>query len=38
LARPVRPDDLEVETLLDLISWDTYKHYPEHVASIGEEP
>jgi hypothetical protein len=37
LARPVRPDDPEVESLLDLISWDTYKHYPEHVASIGGE-
>ncbi len=34
LMRPVRPDDPGVETLVDLISWDTYKHYPEHVAAI----
>ena len=34
LMQPVRPDDPNVETLVDLISWDTYKHYPEHVAAI----
>ncbi|CAN5554198.1 hypothetical protein BH09CHL1_BH09CHL1_02880 [soil metagenome] len=30
-----RPDDDEGETVLDMISWDTYKHYPEHVAAIA---
>jgi uncharacterized damage-inducible protein DinB len=34
LMRPVRPDDPAVDALIDLISWDTYKHYPEHVAAI----
>jgi uncharacterized damage-inducible protein DinB len=34
LMRPVRPDDPAVEALVDLIAWDTYKHYPEHTAAI----
>lgn len=34
LMQPVRPDDPDVETLVDLIAWDTFKHYPEHVATI----
>jgi hypothetical protein len=34
LMRPVRQEDPGVETLIDLIAWDTFKHYPEHVASI----
>lgn len=25
----------EDETVLDMISWDTYKHYPEHLAAIA---
>ena len=35
LMRPVRPDDPSVDTLVDLISWDTYKHYPDHAAAIA---
>ena len=34
LLQPVRPDDPDVETLIDLIAWDTFKHYPEHVTAI----
>jgi hypothetical protein len=34
LMQPVRPDDPLVDTLVDLISWDTYRHYPDHVAAI----
>lgn len=34
LMQPVRPDDPGVETLIDLIAWDTFKHYPEHVTAI----
>jgi uncharacterized damage-inducible protein DinB len=34
LLQPVRPDDPMVDTLADLISWDTYRHYPDHVAAI----
>jgi hypothetical protein len=34
LLRPGRPDDPAVETLVDLIAWDTFKHYPEHAAAI----
>ncbi|MDQ3657304.1 MAG: DinB family protein [Chloroflexota bacterium] len=34
LLQPVRPDDPDVETLVDLIAWDTFKHYPEHVRAI----
>jgi len=36
LMRPVRPDDPAVETLVDLIAWDTFKHYPEHIAAITD--
>jgi hypothetical protein len=35
LMQPVRPDDPHVETLVDLIAWDTFWHYPEHVAAIA---
>jgi hypothetical protein len=35
LMRPVRPDDPMVDTLVDLIAWDTYRHYPDHVATIA---
>ena len=38
LTRPVRPDDPAVDTLVDLISWDTYRHYPEHTAAITNHP
>ena len=34
LQQPVRPDDPGVDTLLELIAWDTYRHYPEHVAAV----
>jgi uncharacterized damage-inducible protein DinB len=34
LMRPVRPDDPAVDTLVDLIAWDTFKHYPDHTAAI----
>jgi uncharacterized damage-inducible protein DinB len=34
LVQPVRPEDPNVETLVDLISWDTYRHYPEHTSAI----
>jgi len=34
LMQPVRPDDPGVDTLVELIGWDTHKHYPEHVAAI----
>jgi uncharacterized damage-inducible protein DinB len=34
LRTPVRPEDPKVETLVDLISWDTYRHYPVHVKAI----
>jgi hypothetical protein len=36
LVRPVRPGDSSVETLVDLISWDTYKHYPPHAKAITD--
>ena len=35
LMRPVRPEDPAVDTLVELISLDTYAHYPEHVAAIS---
>jgi hypothetical protein len=35
LSRPVRPDDPNVDTLVELIGWDTFEHYPEHVAAIA---
>ena len=34
LSRPVRPEDPKVDTLVDLISWDTYRHYPVHAQAI----
>lgn len=34
LSGPHRGDE-EDETVLDRIPWDTYKHYPEHVAAIS---
>jgi uncharacterized damage-inducible protein DinB len=34
LRTPVRPEDPKVETLVDLISWDTYRHYPVHARAI----
>ena len=34
LRRPVRPADPDVDTLVELIAWDSYRHYPEHVAAI----
>lgn len=34
LMQPVRPDDPGVDTLVELIAWDTFKHYPEHTAAI----
>lgn len=37
LMQTVRPDDPAVDTLVDLISWDTYKHYPDHVAAITDQ-
>jgi uncharacterized damage-inducible protein DinB len=35
LMQPVRPDDPHVKTLDELIAWDTFWHYPEHVAAIA---
>ena len=35
LMQPVRPDDPHVETLVELIAWDTFWHYPEHAAAIA---
>lgn len=37
LTRSVRPNDPAVDTLVELIAWDTFKHYPEHVAAIGTQ-
>lgn len=34
LMQPANPDDPEVEMLVEAIAWDTFKHYPEHVAAI----
>lgn len=34
LQQPVRPDDPGVDTLVELIAWDTFRHYPEHVTAI----
>lgn len=34
LMHPVRPEDPLVDTLVDLIGWDTFKHYPHHIAAI----
>jgi hypothetical protein len=34
LSQP-RPGDEEDETVLDMISWDTYRHYPEHTAAVA---
>jgi hypothetical protein len=36
LQQPVRPDDPNVETLVELIGWDTFRHYPDHVAAITD--
>jgi uncharacterized damage-inducible protein DinB len=36
LRTPVRPEDPKVETLVDLISWDTYRHYPVHAKAVIE--
>src|SRR5215207_2734996 len=36
LMQPVRPDDPDVDTLVELIGWDTFKHYSEHTAAITD--
>ncbi len=35
LMQPVRPDDPDVDTLVELIGWDTFWHYPQHTEAIA---
>ena len=35
LIQSVRPDDPQVDTLVELIAWDTFWHYPDHIAAIA---
>ena len=35
LMQPVRPDDPQVDALVELIAWDTFWHYPDHIAAIA---
>jgi hypothetical protein len=35
LIQPVRPDDPHVDTLVELIGWDSFWHYPDHIAAIA---
>ncbi|MEO9255115.1 MAG: DinB family protein [Tepidiformaceae bacterium] len=34
LLQPVRPDDPDVDSLVELIAWDTFRHYPEHARAL----
>ncbi len=36
LAQDVRPEDPLVGSLVDLIAWDTFKHYPQHASTVAE--